>query len=485
MRASGKTLSAGRWTAASAAARLFIQLAQTVVLARLLGPEAFGAMAIVAGFLAILGMLSDLGLGKALIHFGSLSKGHLSNLFWCALAVSFGISLLFALCAPLIAHWFNDPGLTGIVVVGSAIFPIAAVGQQIRALAEKELRFKELALSEITAAACGLLVGIVLALRNAGPYALLGAVLTGAVVNSGFAWLLLRDGWWPSRWIPGLSLGRYLRYGAYLMGDGLTSTARMQADILIAGAIANPAAVGFYTVTRDLSLKIANSLVNPIITRISLPLMAQIQSDRERLKRAYLSSIQVVSFINFPIYLALGLYAPEVVEILYGVAWLEAAKFLRIFAIWGLIRCVGNPSGSLLYAAGYARLAFTWNFRFLIFVPPLLVLGAMLDKLTGVAWAMLLTQVLFFMVTWKVFVERACGASLSEYLGSMGPALLAALLAAGCATLATLHIEGSQWRLLVGGLAGSLAYVAFSALINRQTSKLLMQMLPVRQRGQS
>jgi O-antigen/teichoic acid export membrane protein len=451
---------------------------QTVVLARVLGPEAFGAMAIVAGFLAVLSMFSDLGMSKALVHFDSLSPALLSNLYWCTIAVSIGVALVFALCAPLLASGFNYPGLAGVMTTSCLVFPITAIGQQFRTLAEKDLRFRELAISEIAAALSGLLIGIALALRDAGPYALLGSVLASALINSAYAWLFLRRGWWPSRWVTGLSMGRHLRYGAYLMGDGLTNTARMQADILIAGAVAGSGAVGFYTVARDLALRVSNSLLNPIITRVSLPLMAQIQADRQQLKRAYLITIQMVSLVNFPIYVALGLYASEVVNLLYGAAWQGASDFLRLFAIWGLIRSVGNPSGSLLYATGYARLAFVWNAYFLILIPPILFLGAMMKDLQGLAGAMLLTQALFFVVGWKVFVKRACGATLREYIGSMMPALMSALLSGGCAFLSTLRLEDPVLRLAVGSSCGAAAYLAISVVINRRACSRLLQLLP-------
>jgi len=466
-----RAISAGRWTAASAVARLAIQVLQTVILARMLGPQAFGAMAVVGSFLAILMVISDLGMSRALIHFDTLSQELLSNLFWCALAVSFGVALLFALAAPLLARGFNYPELAGVLATSSLIFPVTAAGQQLRTFAEKNFRFRELALSEILAAASGLFVGILLAFWNMGPYALLGAVLVVAAFNTIFAWVVLRGAWLPSRWTAGVNIGAQLRYGAYLMGDGLTSTVRMHADILIAATVAGPSAVGLYTVARDLALKVSNSLINPIITRVSLPLFARVQEDRNRLRAGYLVTMQIVSFLNFPIYFALGLYAPEIIRVLYGADWVSAALFLRLLAAWGLVRCVGNPVGSLLYAAGHVRMAFFWNAVFLVLVPPFLLFGAVTGGLHGLAWAMVLTQLAFFVIAWAVFVWPACNARLDEYVGSMAPAFLASLLAATCAGCATLHIESTSARLAVGGLAGSLAYALFTAILNRTISQ--------------
>ncbi len=124
--------------------------------------------------------------------------------------------------------------------------------------------------------------------------------------------------------------------------------------------------MGIYSLPRDLSLRIA-FIINPIITRVGFPVMARVQQDTVQLKFIYLQTLRMTASVNFPLYLALALFAEEIVALLFGKQWQASAEYLQIFAVLGLIRSTGNPAGSLLYAVGRANLAFWWNMALLQF----------------------------------------------------------------------------------------------------------------------
>ena len=90
--------------------------------------------------------------------------------------------------------------------------------------------------------------------------------------------------------------------------------------------------------------------------------MAKSQNDLILLKSIYLKTILMTASINFPIYFGLFVFSPEVVAIVFGEQWTASAPLLRILSFWGLLRSIGNPVGSLIFAVGRADLAFKWNF---------------------------------------------------------------------------------------------------------------------------
>jgi O-antigen/teichoic acid export membrane protein len=270
----------------------------------------------------------------------------------------------------------------------------------------------------------------------------------------------------------------HLRYGSYRLGDTLFNSVQSQADLLIGGVVAGATAMGFYTLPRGLALQLANTVVNPVVTRVGLPVMAKVQGDKAALKSIYLQTLRMTSSINFPIYAGLAIWAPEVVAILFGSQWHEAGAYLRLFAAWGLIRSTGNPVGSLVYATGHVRRAFWWNLAQLLVVPGLLWLGVMLAGSYGLATAMLCVQMLALYPLFRTLVQPACGARFHEYIGALLPALVASAFAGTVGIAASSLFPQSVWtRVLSGGVAAAVAYVAASWVVNRIWVLALMELL--------
>lgn len=472
-----KAFSAGRWTTTSAFVRIALQILQTVILARLLTPADFGLMAVTAALLAVIGLFADLGLNRAIIHYEQISDDALSSLYWLNIGMSAGLTLIFAAIAPLLGTLYRQPALTAVLFTASPVFLLSAIGQQFCVLAEKELRFATLASNEIIASVVGFAVAVSIALRGGGVYALIGAVLATAATVSLLAWWRLSDGHRPHLHVRLAEARPFLRYGAYLMGESFGSTMVRQVDVFVGGLVASPAALGVYSVPRDLSLRVA-MIVNPIITRVSFPVMARLQGDMTALKSVYLQTLRMTASANFPVYIALALFANEIVALLYGPHWHDSVEYLRIFAVWGLLRSVGNPVGSLLYAVGRARLAFWWTIIVLVAIVPLLWLGAQFGGLQGLAWTMVGLQMLIFVPSWRYLVRPCCGANFAEFIAivllPLALALASGMVAYGAVWLG--DITGIL-RLIVGGCVGGLAYISLSLIFNRPWTNAMYELI--------
>lgn len=468
--------SAGRWTATSAVLVACVQLVQTMILARLLLPQEFGLMALAAAALVVLMLFADLGLSRALIHFDHVPADVLTSLFWLNLGVSLFLMLALSLSAPMLGALYQSSELVPVLQAASLVFPLSALGQQFRVLAEKELRFASLAVNEIAAALIGFCSAILVALAGGGVYALVAGMLMGALASSVLAFCRLSRGHRPSWHFSFGETRPYLRFGGYSMGDGLAGTLHRQSDVFIGGLVVGPGALGVYSVPRDLSLRLS-MLVNPIITRVGFPVMSRLKNDRDRLKSIYLHTSRMTASVSFPCYMALGLFADEVVSLLYGARWLDAAAYLRILAAWGLVRSVLNPVGSLLYASGRADRAFWWNVTLLLLFPPLLWLGAHWGGLVGLAWTMLALHLMVLIPSWRYLVYPVCHAGLGEYLRTILVPLWLALLAGALAWVVTLPIAHGVVRLLLGVACGAIAYGGLSLRFNRDWTDAMRELL--------
>ena len=472
-----QVLSAGRWTTTSTVLCSGLHLAQTVVLARLLAPADFGLMAAAGAVLAVVGLFSDFGLSRALVHFALPPAPVLSTLYWLNLGAGIALMLAIIAAAPTIAALYQEPALVPVLAAISVVFPIAASCQQFKALAEKELRFSVLASNEMASTGIGVASAFLVAWLDGGVYALVAGVVATATASAVLTWLRLSHGYRP-RWHLSLFEARpYLRFGRFVVGEGLANTVHVQADVLIGALALGPASIGQYSLPRDVSLRLARTVVNPVVTRIGFPLMARLQDDLSALKSVYLQTLRMTTSINFPMYVALAVFAEEVVALLFGNQWTDAAAYLRVLAVAGLVRSVGNPIGSLLHAAGRVRLAFWWNVAMMILLPTIYAVGVAVGGLEGLAWAVLISQALIALPLWRFMVYPLCGATLAEYLAALAPALATALLAGGAAAGARGLVNGSVTRLALGCLVGAVVYVALSLKFNRSWVVTVLQVL--------
>jgi O-antigen/teichoic acid export membrane protein len=356
------------------------------------------------------------------------------------------------------------------------VFPLSALGQQFRVLAEKELRFASLAVNEIAAALVGFCSAILVALAGGGVYALVAGMLMGALASSVLAWWRLSWGYRPSWHFSFRETRPYLRFGGYSMGDGLAATLYRQSDVFVGGLVMGPGALGVYSLPRDLSLRLS-MLVSPIITRVGFPVMARLKNDRDKLKVIYLHTSRMTASVSFPCYMALGLFSEEVVSLLYGPRWLDAAMYLRILAAWGLVRSVLNPVGSLLYGSGRADRAFWWNVALLLLFPPLLWLGARWGGLAGLAWTMLALQCAVLVPSWRYLVYPICRVGLNEFFRTILTPLWLTLLAGALAWMATRPLAHGVLRLLLGVACGAIAYAGLSLRFNRPWTDAMRELL--------
>jgi O-antigen/teichoic acid export membrane protein len=222
------------------------------------------------------------------------------------------------------------------------------------------------------------------------------------------------------------------------------------------------------------------ALVNPVITRVGFPVMSRVKDDRDQLKSIYLQTLRLTASVNFPMYVALGLFANEIVGLLYGPRWHPAAQYLRVLAAWGLVRSVGNPVGSLLYAVGRARLAFWWNVALLVVSPPILWAAASVAGLMGLAWGLLGLNLMIVVPMWRLLLNPACGVRFDEYLSAITAPLLIAGASGFAAWIATVGIHGSIARLAIGGGVGGIVYVGLSYLYNRAWTDAMVHLFDTR-----
>lgn len=470
-----QTFTGVRWTTVSSLGRAALQVIQVAILARLLTPADFGLIAVVAALLAILQIFSDAGVSNAIIHYQDITSGELSNLYWLNVGAGALLAALLAVASPWIAQWYHEPPLRSLFMIASLTLFAGALGLQPRIVAQKHLRFSSLAKVELGAAVAGCLVAIGIALLGGGAYSLVTGSLVAAACGTALAWRYLSEGWRPEF---GLRLGkirRFLRFGAYIIGNNLANAFNSQVDVLLGGRLLGAASIGIYSVPKDLSSRLAG-VINPVVTEVSLPVMAKTQSDALALRRLYLQMMRMTASVSFPVYVALALFSGEIVRVLLGLQWVAAAPLLRVLACWALIRSTGNPVGSLLMAVGRPDLSFHWNLALLVIIPPTVWVGSQ-NGPVGMAYAMAILALLLYVPNWYFLVRPLCGAGLAEYTAQVAVPLGLSLIAGFAGYLGAYFFASDLARLATGLTLGGVAYLRLSRHYNRSWAEAMTELI--------
>lgn len=468
-----------KWTTLSSVCGVAIHILQISILARILTPEDFGLMALGMVAIGFAQAFSDMGISQAIIHKQEITKNQLSTLYWLNIIAACFCSLLLIASSPFIAAFYKNEALIPVLLVISSIFVLQSIGQQYQIILQKNLMFNTIARIDVTSKLVGFFLSITLALLNAGVYALVFGVLF-TTLTAALLYLFQGLAEHKPRFVFNLKdVDEFLSFGLYTMGDRAINFFSTQIDTLIIGRLIGVESLGIYSVAKTLVLR-PLQVINPIITRVSLPIMAKIQNDKTKLSAMYLEMMSALGSVNFPLYAAAIIFAPALVSILLGEQWHEATLVVQILAVWAMMRSIGNPIGSLVLSQGRYRLGFWWNVFVFVLTVPVVLMGSK-HGISGVALSLMIFSIILQIPNWLILVKPLCGAPAKEYSLSLArPLLLSILFALFSATSDALLQDWIGLDLILsmffsvgfGGVFLLLLYVFFNQALLKDVLKL-------------
>lgn len=454
-----QAISGAKWTGGATAITLVLQFVQIAVLARLLRPEDFGLVALAAVAVGFAQIYVDSGLSSAIVQRQDATREQLSSLYWLNVGAGVLVFCVLLLAAPLVAGFYDEPRLAGLIGWAAAAFLVLPWGQQFGMLLQKGLRFRALAGIDVLASATGVAVAIALAVLGYGVYSLVwgqlagGAARTLALLNIG-----LRE-WRPQLRFRSGDLAGYLRFGSYQMGERTVNFLGANLDKLLIGFLVGPHGLGLYSMAYQLAMKPLR-MFNPIVTRVTFPLFARVQDDDERLRSGYLEMIRVIALVLFPVYAGLIVLAQPLTLVLLGEDWLPMVPVFQTLGVLGVFYSLGNPIGTLLLAKGRVEIGFFLN----LWSIALYASGIWFGRhwgVEGIAAGLLTAFVvgLFpvgFWIRWLLVKMTPI-----RYLSAFAPMLLAALAAGAAVHLArAAGPAGPAAQLAAFAVLGAALYLA-------------------------
>lgn len=418
-----KVLSSLFWKLMERGGTQGIQFIVQIVLARLLLPEDYGLITLVTIFIAFANVFVQSGFNTALIQKKDADEVDFSSVFYLSLFVAALLYVVLFFTSPLIANFYRDPQLITVIRVLSIILFFGAFNSIQNAYVSKNMMFKKLFFSSLTAILVSGIVGVIAAYMGYGVWALVIQQLSNQFMITLILWFTVK---WRPRFLFSFKRVKVLfAYGWKLLASALLNTLYMDIRTLIIARIYSPAILGFYNRGKQFPQLIVSN-IDGSIQSVMLPTLSAHQDDKLRVKDMVRRSIVTSSFIMLPMMVGLAVVAEPLVKILLTDKWLPSVPFLQIFCASYTLMPIHTANLQAINALGrsdiFLRLEITKK------VIELIILGISIPfGVYAMAWGALLSSVI------STFVNaypnlRLLNYSYTEQFKDIIPSLLIALI---------------------------------------------------------
>lgn len=300
----------------------------SIVLARLLDPAVYGLVALVTVFTTLMQVFVDSGMGSALIQKKDADDLDFSSVFYFNLVMCSLLYVGMFFAAPLIANFYEKPELVPLVRVMSLILIISGLKNIQQAYVSKHLMFKKFFFATLGGTIGAAAIGIFLAYKGFGVWALVAQNLFNATVDTIILWITVK---WRPKWMFSFQrLKGLLSYGWKLLASALLDTGYKELRQLIIGKLYTSEDLAFYNKGSQFPKLIVTN-VNASIDSVLLPTMSKEQDNRDRVRAMTRRAIKTSTFIMMPLMMGLAVCAEPLVRLAITEKWLPAVFFLRIF----------------------------------------------------------------------------------------------------------------------------------------------------------
>jgi len=330
-----------------------LELAGTVVLARLLDPRDFGLVAMVTLVVNFAILFRDLGLSEATVWAEKTSQELVSNLFWITVAVGMALCLLLGALAPVIARFYGEPRLVAITLCLLPSLFFSSLMMQHRALLRRQMRFGRLAAVNTVAAAAALAVAVVCAAGGLGAWSLVVRQVAASVFLAAGMWVLCP--WRPGPPRRGAGLRKAVSFGGNLSATRFLQYLLRNADNLLIGRYVGSAGLGFYTKAYSLLLLPSRQINNPLST-VVVPILSRLQNEGERFRVYYRKALGLTATVTVPLSVFAGVAAYDIIRVVLGQKWDPAARVFLLLAPAAICSSFNVATGWVYFALGRMHL---------------------------------------------------------------------------------------------------------------------------------
>ena len=451
----------------------------TLVIARLLSPSDYGIFSMALLYLGLLALVTEFGLGAAIITIRNLSEGQIAQLNTVSVilgVVGFGLTCLAAF--PL-GYFFHSPELPAVLMVMALGFVISSFQSVPSALLQKDLRFKLISLIELAKTTSTAVVMVPLAFWGARYWTLVAGALVGSLVAAILTLARKRHSFAKPDWSE---LGHAIKYSWQVLIARVGWYGYSNSDFLVAGRVLGPTVLGYYTLAWNLATMPIDK-VTTLVSSVTPGIYAAAQEDYSALKRYLLKPSEVLSLILFPAMAGLALVANDAVHVLLGAKWESAILPLQLLSIYACIRSIMPLFAQVLMVTGDSKFVMWTNVTSAIVFPTAFFFGSHWGAV-GIAATWVLVYPINAIPLYRRVTQRIELTS-TEYFRALWPGLHGTLVMVIGVTLlkflsARIHLPLLSLSINIAG--GVLFYLLTIFLFHRARAGILTRVLSLLRR---
>lgn len=341
------------WRFAERCGAQLVTFVVSIVLARLLMPEDYGTVALVAVFTTIMQVFVDSGLSTALIQKKDADDLDFSSVFYFNFVICIILYLIMFFAAPIIASFYCMPELTPIVRVISLTIVISGVKGVQQSYVSRNMLFKRFFYATLGGTIFSAFLGIAMAYAGFGVWAIVVQQLSNTAIDTLILWITVK--WRPKLMFSWKRLKGLLGFGWKLLCSALLDTVYGNLRSLLIGKVYSSADLAYFNEGKKFPNLIVTN-INTSIDSVLLPAMSKKQDDKDGVKNMTRRSIMVSCYIMAPLMIGLACCASNVVILVLTEKWLPCVFFLQIFCITYMFYPIHTANLNAIKAMGRSDL---------------------------------------------------------------------------------------------------------------------------------
>jgi teichuronic acid exporter len=456
----GKSVRGIIWSAIDRVAAQAIQFGISILLARILLPEDFAAIAIVLVFINILQTINESGFGVALIQNQQRDETDLATVYYFNIAMGLGLYLLLFLTAPLISVFFNQDLTLLLRLIGINLIATSFIVVH-RTLLVIRIDFKTQAKATTIGVLFSGIAGLTAAWMGLGVYALVIQSVLNNIITSFLLWFYTR--WRPVNAFSNQRFRIIFNFAYKLVLARLINTVFENVYTVVIGKFFPLNQVGFYN--RAVSFQyLSTNLVTQIVQRVSIPVLCEQQHDRQQMQQTHLRFMLVAAIVVFPVLFALFVLAEPLIVVVLTTKWLPVAYMLQILCPVGVLFVINTFNLNVFNATGRTDLALKVELYKKILMAILIIVSLKIGFMALLYSQIAVALIELFFNTY--YTRKLIGLGLLPQLKYLMPVFISSLVMA-LVIVALLQLIEVQWlQLVVGAIAGTGVYAVLIYLSN-------------------
>ena len=415
-------------------ANVVFQLIITMVLARILTPEEFGIVAVVAVFSSFFCMVSDAGIAPAIVQYDDLDKGAYNSLFFFSIILGLALMGIFIILSYPIAWFYSNEELIPLCALSSISVFFSASNMVPNGILLKQKRFLAIGVRLLVSTLVGGAVAVVMAFSGCGAYSLVAySAISVAIV---FLWNKVASGIKLNNVHFMQPLRKVLKYSAFHLGFSTVNYFSRNLDNMLIGKAMGLTQLGYYDKAYKLSMY-PITFLSGVIGSVLQPYLSKYQNEVHKIYDRWCQVVKAISMVAAPLSVVFFSASYEITILFYGDQWKESAVLLQMLSFSIYFQMINNPTGAIYQASNHTDYMFAHSLVATAMTVVALAIGLSSGSLMVTAFAIAVAYCCHTFSILYFLVHKSLKSSVLDYCRELLPEIAIALVCLGVCSLLT------------------------------------------------